>query len=211
MKINRTLVACTLALSALSLPAFATSSSSTATTMTSSMVEAGLDPAVLDEALKHFEEHQSAIANQRYIGIIDYTLHSRVPRFFLFDTVLGTTERMHVAHGAGSDLDHDGRPEAFSNRPGSRMTSLGAYVTAETYHGRHGLSLRLDGLSATNSKARERAIVIHGADYVSPLRGTLGRSWGCPAVERTVSAKLIEKIKGGAFLYVHGAEGAVEA
>ena len=70
---------------------------------------------------------------------------------------------------------------------GSKMTSLGTYVTAETYYGKHGLSLRLDGLDKENSRARERAIVIHGADYVTPDRTKMGRSWGCPALERKVA------------------------
>jgi hypothetical protein len=83
------------------------------------------------------------------------------------------------------------------------MTSLGAYLTGETYHGKHGLSLRLHGLDASNDKALERAIVIHGADYVAPGR-KLGRSWGCPALERRLAGDVIEKIKDGTFLYVHG-------
>ncbi|GGY41976.1 murein L,D-transpeptidase catalytic domain family protein [Parvularcula lutaonensis] len=170
-----------------------------------SFVEAGLNPAVLSKALKAYEEHQDVVENERYIGIIDYTRHSSEPRFFVHDLETGETEVLLVSHGRGSDAAHTGRPVRFSNTPGSKMTSVGAYVTAETYHGKHGLSLRLDGLSETNSRARERAIVIHGADYVAPGR-TIGRSWGCPAVERRLAGDLIEKFKGGAFLYIHGEE-----
>lgn len=193
--------------SAFSVPAVALSATMT-TSLESGFVEAGLNPAVLDEAMKNYAAHQDVVGNDRYIGIIDYTLHSSKPRFWVLDTESGQAEVLLVSHGVGSDPNHEGYPTVFSNTPGSRMTSLGAYVTAETYYGKHGLSLKLDGLSPSNSKARERAIVIHGADYVEPARGTQGRSWGCPAVEREVARTLIEKFKGGAFLYIHGAQAA---
>ena len=86
------------------------------------------------------------------------------------------------------------------------MTSLGAFVTGRTYYGAHGLSLKLKGLSPQNDRAEERLIVIHGADYVSPARNVLGRSWGCPALERAVAERIIPLIKGGSFLYVVGTE-----
>ncbi|MCQ8184428.1 murein L,D-transpeptidase catalytic domain family protein [Parvularcula maris] len=164
---------------------------------------AGLSRLVLAEALAAYAENSDRIANQRYIGVIDYSRHSSEPRFWLYDMETGETDVLLVAHGRNSDPSHSGVPTTFSNEPGSRMTSLGAYVTAETYHGKHGYSLRLDGLSDSNSRARERAIVIHGADYVARGRH-LGRSWGCPALERGVSEEVIDKIKDGAFLYIHG-------
>jgi hypothetical protein len=80
------------------------------------------------------------------------------------------------------------------------MSSLGFYLTAETYNGEHGYSLRLDGLSSTNSNARERAIVIHAADYVAPGE-KIGRSWGCPAVEPRYHQQIIDELKEGALIY----------
>ncbi|NNU15099.1 murein L,D-transpeptidase catalytic domain family protein [Parvularcula sp. ZS-1/3] len=186
----------------------AAASSAATTTIEAGFVQAGLNPLVLDQAMKNYAANQDVVGNQRYIGIIDYTIHSSQPRFWILDTESGEAEVLLVSHGVGSDPSHEGRPSVFSNTVGSRMTSLGSYVTAETYYGKHGLSLKLDGLSETNSRARERAIVIHGADYVNPARGTQGRSWGCPAVERKVAKTLIEKFKGGAFLYIHGTSGA---
>jgi hypothetical protein len=98
--------------------------------------------------------------------------------------------------------------ENFSNIPGSCASSPGFYTTGETYIGKHGLSLTLDGLEkGINDKARERAIVIHGADYVSSdyIRnyGRLGRSQGCPAVPAELSKEIIETIKGGSCLFIY--------
>ena len=84
------------------------------------------------------------------------------------------------------------------------MTSLGAFVTGADYYGQHGLSLKLHGLEAQNDKAEERYIVIHGASYVSPDRDKMGRSWGCPALEKGVAEELIPILEGGAFVYVSG-------
>ena len=84
---------------------------------------------------------------------------------------------------------------------GSNASSLGYYMTAETYTGSHGYSLRLDGLSSTNSKVRSRAIVVHGADYVEEAAVIQGRSWGCPAVAMANRTTVINMIKGGSIIY----------
>ena len=112
----------------------------------------------------------------------------------------GSVWNIHVSHGKGSDSNHDGLAEKFSNVSGSNASSLGFYKTAETYQGKHGYSLRLDGLSETNSKARPRAIVVHGADYVKDKEVIQGRSWGCPAVSRMHSKKVIDLIKNGSLI-----------
>jgi hypothetical protein len=98
--------------------------------------------------------------------------------------------------------------ENFSNAPGSNASSPGFYTTGETYVGKHGLSLALDGLeTGINDKARARAIVIHGADYVSAdfirNHGRLGRSLGCPAVPVELSKEIIQTIKGGSCLFIY--------
>ena len=110
-----------------------------------------------------------------------------------------------VAHGVASG---DIYAAAFSNRPGSRQSSLGFFRTEDTYIGEHGQSLRLSGLEpGFNDRAMERAIVMHGAPYVSraviAARGELGRSWGCPALEPGAERRVIERIKGGTALFAY--------
>ena len=112
----------------------------------------------------------------------------------------------HVAHGQGSG---DDVPNAFSDREGSHQTSLGLYLTDETYEGGNGYSLKLHGLSkGFNESAMQRYIVMHGAPYVNPdavsALGRLGRSWGCPAVRTEVAAPIIDTLKRGQFIYAHG-------
>ncbi len=82
------------------------------------------------------------------------------------------------------------------------MTSLGSYLTRDVYYGKHGMSLRLIGLDASNDRALKRAIVMHGADYVASDLAKLGRSWGCPAIQRRHVARLLPKLAGGAFLFI---------
>ena len=108
---------------------------------------------------------------------------------------------MRVSRRSGENL-----AEAFSNDLGSHQTSLGLFRTAESYSGKHGYSLRMDGLEpGLNDLARLRAIVIHGADYVSPRlvasQGRIGRSQGCPAVRREVARMVVDQLKGGQFLF----------
>lgn len=165
-----------------------------------------LGDALLSEALAAKADAISEIGNERYISVIDYRAPSNVPRYFLIDTKDMSAEGYLVAHGRGSDLDYDGMAETFSNIEGSKMTSLGAFVTGKTYYGAHGLSLKLKGLSPQNDLAEQRLIVIHGADYVNADRRILGRSWGCPALERDVAERIIPLIKGGSFLYVVGTQ-----
>jgi len=162
--------------------------------------------ALLQEALGAKADAASEIGNDRYISVIDYRAPSNVPRYFLIDTEDMTAQAFLVSHGRGSDPDYDGMADRFSNIEGSKMSSLGAYVTGATYYGAHGLSLKLKGLSPQNSLAEKRLIVIHGADYVHAGRAVLGRSWGCPALERDVAETVIPLIKGGSFLYIVGTQ-----
>lgn len=113
-----------------------------------------------------------------------------------------------VAHGKGSG---DALATAFSNRDGSHMSSLGLFLTGDTYIGSNGYSLRLQGLdSGVNDHAYDRAIVMHGAKYVSAAiakTGRLGRSWGCPAVDVHIARALIDTIKSGTVLFAFGPKG----
>lgn len=125
-----------------------------------------------------------AIAQHDLVGIADFSLPSNQPRFYLVDMQAGRVAHSFlVAHGRGSDPQHSGRVQRFSNEVGSNASSEGAYRTGEQYIGRHGRSIRLDVLDSSNSNAEVRAIVIHSAPYVSAAvlqaQGKLGRSEGC--------------------------------
>ncbi len=149
------------------------------------------------------KDHQ--IKNTRYLTIIDMSLSANEDRFFLIDLNKNKIIRKSkVAHGRNSGGKY---AKSFSNRSGSYQTSLGFYKTAEVYTGKHGKSLRLDGLESSNSNARKRAIVIHSADYVSnnfiSRNGRLGRSLGCPALPKEGFSGIIDKIKDGSILFIY--------
>lgn len=145
-----------------------------------------------------------ALDADRRLAVIDYSLASDQPRMWVFD--LARRELLYeelVAHGRGSGEQF---AEHFSNVNGSHQSSLGLFRTAEPYQGRNGYSLRLQGLEpGVNDLAYDRAIVIHGADYVSPRfaqeTGRIGRSHGCPAVSTTVAHALIDTLKNGHYLF----------
>lgn len=157
--------------------------------------------ALLRQALSYFQQYKSSFPNQNYISVIDFSQRSSSRRLYVINMKTGAVERHAVAAGKGSDPDGDGYATKFSNSGGSNMSSLGIYRTAETYYGDHGLSLRLDGLSSTNSNARDRAIVMHPATYVSDSNPSAGRSWGCPAIDPAVSSRLIGWLKNGSMIY----------
>ena len=162
----------------------------------------------LEAALRARENavRSGAIRRTDLLTVIDYSRPSTETRLFVIDIAanrLRFAER--VAHGRGSGENETVR---FSNREGSRMTSLGVFRAAEPYVGQHGVSLRLDGLEpGFNDRARERAIVVHGAGYVNQTilasQGRLGRSWGCPAVRPEIARNLIETIKQGSLVVAY--------
>lgn len=142
----------------------------------------------------------------RYIAEIDYSINSRRHRLFIYDLKSKKLETHKVAHGSGgkNSIKHDGVCREVSNVNGSHMSCLGLFKCAETYNGNNGLSLRIDGLSSTNSNARKRAIVIHGSDYVKDNNNSIsGRSWGCPAIDFSCYKDIIGKLKGGSPLLSH--------
>ncbi|WP_413582482.1 murein L,D-transpeptidase catalytic domain family protein [Bdellovibrio sp. HCB288] len=160
-----------------------------------------VNQAMLSNALLYYDKNLKSIKNSDYLSVLDFSLSSTKKRFHIINMKTGEVWSIHVAHGKGSDPDHDGYANSFSNVSGSNASSVGIYKTAETYSGSHGYSLRLDGLSSTNSKARSRAVVIHGADYVSESSVIQGRSWGCPAVTMSYRTKVIDMVKGGSIIY----------
>ncbi|MBK7585794.1 MAG: murein L,D-transpeptidase catalytic domain family protein [Myxococcales bacterium] len=161
---------------------------------------------LLERALFYYDLNLELLENPRFVTVIDFSQHSSKRRLYLVDMESGELERHVVAHGSGSDPDDDGIPSSFSNLNNSHQSSLGFYLTAETYSGKWGLSLKLDGLSETNSDARPRAIVMHGASYVVDGKSKQGRSWGCPAIPMPDRDAVITQLKAGSLIYAERAE-----
>lgn len=168
----------------------------------------GLSEAAFDYAVKgyNFLKKQGKLQNQRVLTIIDFTKPSSQKRLYILDVnnykVLFNT---YVAHGQNTGQEYANK---FSNKPESFQSSLGFYITTGTYMGKNGFSMQLDGLeSGFNDQAGERAIVMHGAPYVSEgfikSRGYIGRSHGCPAVPEKLNKPIIEKIKNGSCLFIY--------
>ena len=162
-------------------------------------------PALLPQAMAALDAHSSRIASRDLLGIVDFSAHSREARFHLVDVANGRiASSLLVSHGRGSDPGNSGWVQQFSNRPGSNASSKGSYVTGNTYYGKHGRSRRLDGLDPENNNAFQRAIVIHGADYVSRdmarSQGRVGRSQGCFAVSRNDIGELLDRLGPGRLL-----------
>ena len=147
-----------------------------------------------------------AVTNPTTLTVIDYSRPSTAKRLWVFD--LRSRELVYeelVAHGQGSGGNV---ATQFSNEPETHATSLGLFVTADTYVGKNGYSLRLDGLErGFNDRARDRAIVMHGAPYVSEefaqAQGRLGRSWGCPALRDAVARDVIDLVKDGGLVFAY--------
>ncbi|WP_285420205.1 murein L,D-transpeptidase catalytic domain family protein [Pseudomonas sp. efr-133-TYG-5] len=164
-----------------------------------------LNPQALKGALNAM---QCAINNgarqSRHLAIIDYSQPSTERRLWIFDLAKKKLIlRDLVAHGSNSGENF---ATQFSNREGSYQSSLGLFRTQESYEGSHGYSLRMDGLEpGFNDMARDRAIVIHAADYVNPLwskrQGRIGRSQGCPAVRPQVAKRVIDSLKNGQYMF----------
>ena len=162
-------------------------------------------PSLLQRALDALERHQASISCRDFIGVADFSLPSRAPRFHLVNLADGSAKSHLVAHGRGSDPSHTGWLERFSNEPHSNATSAGAYRTGSLYVGAHGRSMRLEGLDPTNSNALSRAIVVHGAWYVNERVigdfGMLGRSQGCFAVADSTLPEIMARLGPGRLIY----------
>ncbi|MBL7742288.1 MAG: murein L,D-transpeptidase catalytic domain family protein [Chitinophagaceae bacterium] len=162
----------------------------------------GLSKEAFDYAYKGYQQllEKGTISRSEYLTICDLSQSSKKRRLYLIDianskVVLNT----YVAHGRNSGGEYARR---FSNKTSSHQSSLGFYITRNTYSGEHGLSLRLEGLEpGFNDKAYRRAIVVHGASYIG--EGSAGRSYGCPAVPAKESKTLINTIKNGTCLFIY--------
>ena len=165
----------------------------------------GLDRQVLEHALAAMQcalKHGAEPAQR--LAVIDYAQPSTARRLWIFDL---QQQRLLlndlVAHGR---MSGENLATRFSNTQDSHQSSLGLFRAAESYSGKHGYSLRMDGLEpGVNDRARERAIVIHAASYVDPrlakTQGRIGRSLGCPAVRPQVARMVVDQLKGGQFIF----------
>ncbi|MFC4291181.1 murein L,D-transpeptidase catalytic domain family protein [Sphingorhabdus arenilitoris] len=139
------------------------------------------------------------------VGMIDFSLPSAQPRLFILNMEEGSVKSYLVAHGRGSDPEHDGFLKYFSADVGSLATSRGAYLTMDWYHGKYGASMRLGGLDPDNATALDRAIVVHEAWYSNPDMiakwGKLGRSEGCFAVSEGLNQEMLYHLGGGRLIF----------
>ena len=171
------------------------------------LAELGLPKKVMQLAYKGHQQlaDRGVLNNDHIIAIVDFSQPSNKKRLYVIDTrnyrILYNT---FVAHGKNSGLHY---AERFSNRPESLQSSLGFYVTKQTYFGKHGLSLKLEGQEeGFNDKAEARAIVMHGAEYIGSGRlgaAYMGRSFGCPAVPQSESKEIITTLKNGTCLFIY--------
>jgi hypothetical protein len=158
-------------------------------------------------ALRYYHSNKSKFSNHHHMGIIDFTKNSKEKRFYIINLKNGSAKVIHTTHGKKSEGSL-GVAEYFSNIEGSNMSSLGVYKTDEEfYYGKYGKSLKLIGLSETNSNAYTRAIVIHSAPYAEEWfiaeKGRLGLSLGCPAVSSDNIEYVIDRLIGGGLLLIY--------
>lgn len=154
---------------------------------------------------KNLNKNGMIQGSKNMLSICDFALSSKEPRLWVIDLDSAKVLfNIHVAHGAGTGEEY---ARNFSNRPNSHQSSLGFYLTGNTYQGGNGYSLRLYGMdTGYNDRAAERAIVMHGAPYVSEhfvkSNNRIGRSWGCPAIPQAMTMPVINTIKNGTCLFL---------
>lgn len=160
---------------------------------------------LLERAKAALDQHAHMFTLRDRVALADFNAPSRELRFHIVDLIGGQSSSYLVAHGRGSDPEHSGWLQTFSNEPNSLASSWGSYKTGEMYEGQHGHAMRLTGLDSHNNNAEMRAIVIHGADYVSENHianwGKIGRSEGCFAVARHMLPQLLGLLGSGRMIY----------
>ncbi|MEP3421398.1 MAG: murein L,D-transpeptidase catalytic domain-containing protein [Erythrobacter sp.] len=163
------------------------------------------DRVLFDIAKRELDRAGDAIWRRDIVGIADFGVHSAQRRFYFVNLDREEVNPFHVSHGTGSDPEHDGWLNSYSNVEGSNATSRGAYVTWEWYQGRYGTSVRLGGLDSTNDAALRRYIVMHRAKYAEPSHierwGRLGRSNGCFALGEEQFRIALLNLSGGRLLF----------
>jgi hypothetical protein len=168
----------------------------------------GLDArssAILAIARREVARADAVLWRRDLAAVADFGAHSSMPRFHIANLENGTVRSFRVAHGTGSDPEHDGWLKWFSNVPGSNATSRGAYISWEWYTGKYGTSVRLGGLDPDNSNVLDRAIVMHAAEYCTQAHvdrwGRLGRSNGCFALSPDDFLEALAHLSGGRLLF----------
>lgn len=159
---------------------------------------------LLTQALQQWNVHPEAKRDR--LAVVDFALRSDRQRFYIIDLTSGAVKSYLTAHGKGSDPGHDGIAESFSNVASSNASSLGAYLATQRYMGKHGLSLRLQGLDPVlNSNALSRAVVLHSAPYMNAswrrAHGLPGRSFGCFVVETPLIEEVVTRLEGGVLIF----------
>ncbi|MBA3055359.1 MAG: twin-arginine translocation pathway signal [Sphingomonadales bacterium] len=160
---------------------------------------------ILAVAKEQLERNRARLWRTDIVGVADFALPSSLPRFHFANLETGQVRSFLVAHGRGSDPEHDGFLKNFSNEFDSLATSRGAFITNEWYKGKYGTSIRLTGVDPDNSNALDRAIVLHPAWYANPDMlekwGKLGRSDGCFAMAEADFNEALWHLSGGRLLY----------
>lgn len=165
----------------------------------------GVRATLFRRAIAALDKHSMRIQAHDKIGIVDFAVNSSTPRFHIINLGTGACETLLVTHGIGSDPEHTGILQRFSNEPNSNATCEGAFLATDYYNGKHGPSQRLEGLDESNSNALDRAIVVHAATYATPEHiakwGKLGRSQGCFAVAPSDLEKVFLKVGAGRMIF----------
>lgn len=161
---------------------------------------------LLEAGLKALERHGDRVPQRDAMFLVDFDRHSAQPRLYRLNLQDGRVQTFRTAHGLGSDPAHTGFAQRFSNTPNSNASSIGAFVTAGMSRGAvHAENVLLDGLDGTNYMARDRAIIVHAADYCEPTylsqHGKLGRSNGCFSLSRQDLAVLRPAMDKGRLLF----------
>lgn len=152
---------------------------------------------------------EGKLENDKYLTIVDFTKHSSKKRFYLINMETFEVERKtYCSHGKNTGQE---RAKYFSNRSGSLQSSLGFFIANETYSGKFDYAMRLDGIESMNFRARDRGIVVHGAEYATESflkqnDNVLGRSFGCPALPKEESKEIIDFIKGGSCFFIYAGQ-----
>ena len=162
---------------------------------------------VFETALKGYSELslKNKLRNKKFLTIVDMSLSANTERMFIIDLEERTlVEKKLVAHGMKTGYEFASK---FSNEQSSHKSCLGFFITGELYNGRHDLSMKLDGQEYSNDNARNRGVVVHSADYVSceyiESNGRLGRSFGCPAIDKEGYEETVNKLQGGSCYFIY--------
>ena len=165
-------------------------------------------PELMSRAMAALDVHSHRITLRDRMYLVDFQKFSGDERFYEVDLIGGRVTAFRTCHGRGSDPQHSGFARTFSNTPESYMSSVGAYATAGAGWGaQQGPNVLLDGLEYSNNMARDRAIIVHGADYADPdflaREGKLGRSYGCFSTAHTDLPMLRERMGEGRLLFAY--------